>query len=121
MTSMLPHKLWGTLGGMPLRALAALLLIALPLALPVLVPTAAYAKPSPGEEKFLEAVAAHKAGKLKLAIKALQAAAKADPHPTLLFNLAVISDGVGDVKSAGRYYQEYLDTAPVDEFVILLR
>lgn len=117
MSAMLPTRVWGTLARMVTRALATSAVVLLSIA----APAQALAKASAAEEKFLEAVQAHKSGKAKEAIAALQAAAKADPHPTLLFNLGVLSDAAGDTKGAAKYYAKYLDTRPEDGAIILLR
>ena len=91
------------------------------MALVTALPAAVRAEASAPEEKFLEAVQAHKSGDLPKAIATLQDAAKTDPHPTLFFNVGVLADAAGDAKTAAAYYKKYLDTDPEDAHVVLLR
>jgi tetratricopeptide (TPR) repeat protein len=84
-------------------------------------PASAEAKASDVEELFLEAVQAHKDGESDQAIKLLKQAVKADDDPTLLYNVAVLSDRAGDSKTAATFYRRYLDTDPPDAVVVKLR
>jgi tetratricopeptide (TPR) repeat protein len=69
------------------------------------------------EALFVQAVTAYKANDLKTAASTLEEAVKLEQHPTLLYNLAMIYDKLGDKENAVRVYKEYLKTIPPDDLL----
>jgi tetratricopeptide (TPR) repeat protein len=114
-----PLKLGDRMATMVRRIALAAALAAICLHLPA--PAAAQGTAAASEALFLEGVAKFKSGDRKGAIASLEKALKSGPHPTLLFNLAVLNDLEGHNANAAKYYGQYVRTNPEDAALVMAR
>lgn len=63
------------------------------------------------EELYQESVDEYRAGRFGVAAQLLREAYRTYPHPNLLYNLARAHEGAGDLESAIRAYEAFLDAA----------
>lgn len=73
------------------------------------------------EDEFLTGVAHFKGGEVPRAIASFEKALAMDPHPTLLYDLAVLLDRAGQTEKAAAYYRRYLETSPPDADLVMAR
>jgi len=73
------------------------------------------------ENLFLKGVKSYREGRLADAIGFFEAAAAKAPSPTLLYDIAVLSDKAGNTGKAVDYYLKYLETDPDDASLIRQR